>query len=135
FDRVQHRAVMPASKLAPDLVERRSRELPSDVHGGLARKDVGAPIGTHCEFRVAHLARVEVLTHALPNQLDSCRNCQGIKDQARGLRALRRLSGWTCRCGVPDDGSQLDALDLVGTKLGIQELPPTSSSGNSPLIH
>ena len=50
-DGVEHRRVMPAAKLAADFLERRAGELPSDVHGDLARKDVGAPVGTHREFR------------------------------------------------------------------------------------
>jgi hypothetical protein len=33
------------------------------VHRDLARKEVGAPVGAHCELAVAHLSQIEVFAH------------------------------------------------------------------------
>jgi len=41
---VQCRGVMPVAKFLADLLERRTGELPRNVHGDLTGKDVGMPV-------------------------------------------------------------------------------------------
>ena len=79
---------MPTAKLAANFLERRSGELPSYIHGGLARKHVGAPIGTQGEFRIEHLSQVEVLAYVLADRLYGGRHRQGIKHHARRVRVI-----------------------------------------------
>ena len=62
-DGVQRRGLMPAAKLPANFLERRPGELPRNVHRDLARKEVGAPVGAHCELAVAHLSQIEVFAH------------------------------------------------------------------------
>ena len=104
-DGVQHRAVVPAAKLAPDFLERRARELPSNVHGDLAREDVRAAIGAHRELRVAHLPQVEVLAHHSADCLDRWLQCRRIKDRRRCWCApFGTFVPGVLGCGLPDDG-------------------------------
>ena len=68
---MQHRPVVPAAKLTADFLQRRDGELPRNVHGDLAGKDVGAAVGTHDELRVTHLVQIEVLAYMLADRLES----------------------------------------------------------------
>jgi hypothetical protein len=54
--------------------------MPDHVHGNLARKDVGTPMGAHSQFRVTPLPHVEVFAYVLADKLDCRWHCQGIKD-------------------------------------------------------
>jgi hypothetical protein len=58
-DGVQHRGVVPVTKLPADFLERCPSELPGDIQGKLAGKDLDTPVGV---LRVAHHSHTEALT-------------------------------------------------------------------------
>jgi len=65
---------MPATELPADFLQRRSNDLPCDVHCDLARENVCTTIAAHSELRVAHLAQVEVLAHVPTDRPDHSQN-------------------------------------------------------------
>src|SRR5215467_9584096 len=100
---------MPAAKLPTYFLEPGSCELSRDIHGDLARKDVGTAMATHRGFRVAHLAHVEVLAHLAADRPDRCRHRQWVRDHSCRMRAIfASLPERIGRCGFPDDASQPD---------------------------
>ena len=44
IDGVQHCRVVPAAELPADFLQRRSSDLPDDIHGQLAREDENTPV-------------------------------------------------------------------------------------------
>jgi hypothetical protein len=62
------------------MIQRRPRQPPDDIHRELSREYLCAPIGARREFRVSHLPQIEVLAHQSPDRLDRRLQCRRIKD-------------------------------------------------------
>jgi hypothetical protein len=66
-DGVQYGGVMPAAELSADFLQRRSSDLPGDVHGDLAREGKDLFVAPHLQVLVTQFAKMEVLTNQLLN--------------------------------------------------------------------